>query len=596
MARANMLLERYQRPIRHLGACAAGGLLLAAPFALEQSFEHAEITDTIAGTPATVSYTHNSGSQLDLGIGGRVYAPTAQEHGIGLSIEAKDVPMSGEGSFYSLLSSGTLARYAGLYKDPQQALEGAASQLGHQRSEEFKKSERLYGPLFAGGLVVGDILYWVYRRERPGMSTKTARLIGAGSLAAAAVGSLTMPVHEFNQWTTNNPAVTDVRLPLSKLQGTPLEDVTVSNKLLQYGIDDGVDKVRVLLRRQSERREAFIATASSDLERQAPKIHMPTEDETPVLVGSDMHDNEAMTKIATQTVDMINELYGSDVLKLMVSTGDQGYGSSPEKQYIDAQAEIAEQVIVSPGNHDTDIAEQEMDDAGDIRIKDEPVTVDDLTIAGGEDPLVTPFGSPTEVRHPSEDDVNVEAAFGEKLYEQASEQEVHIVAPHEGYAAGSFMGMEQVSQTSLTEWFNQRGSNTIPWEDGVRDLPTSLLVYGHWHRMIAPRVVWNDDGSWTLVMELNTMGGAIGDPTISHFSTPNDAPGQTASFPIIYFSKQTGLVTGYQMYTFEKGGKAIIGNYIAVGTQDVVNGMQEEAIKNKHDPGRQSNADGTIKR
>jgi hypothetical protein len=277
-----------------------------------------------------------------------------------------------------------------------------------------------------------------------------------------------------------------------------------------------------------------------------------------------MHDNEAMTELAAATVTQFNERFGDGTLKLLVSAGDMGYGSSLEKRYIDAQAKIADTVVVSPGNHETAIAEQEIDDAGMLRIKDEPVTAEGITVAGGEDPLVTPFGGETTPRTDTGDE-NLEAEFGAYLYDQAIEEKPDVVAPHEGYAAGSFIGLENVTKSLMTEWFEQRGSSVIPWEDGVRDLPTGLLVYGHWHRIIQPRTVWNSDGTWTEVMELNTMGGAIGSPTINHFSTPNDAPGQTASFPIIYMNTETGLVTGYQMYTFEDGGKATISPFVSVG-------------------------------
>jgi hypothetical protein len=120
----------------------------------------------------------------------------------------------------------------------------------------------------------------------------------------------------------------------------------------------------------------------------------------------------------------------------------------------------------------------------------------------------------------------------------------------------------------MTAFLDQRGSNTVFWDDGVRDLPTSAIFYGHWHRSIEPRVVWNSDGSWTLVMELNTSGGAIASPTLNHFSTPWSQPQQTAAFPVVFKDTDSGLVTGYQLYTFGTDGSVVVAPRVDIGTPD----------------------------
>jgi hypothetical protein len=79
-------------------------------------------------------------------------------------------------------------------------------------------------------------------------------------------------------------------------------------------------------------------------------------------------------------------------------------------------------------------------------------------------------------------------------------------------------------------------------------------------------VVWNSDGTWTLVMELNTSGGAIASPTLNHFSTPWSPPQQTASFPVVFLNADSGLVTGYQIYTFGTDGKVTVEPRVEVGS------------------------------
>lgn len=106
-------------------------------------------------------------------------------------------------------------------------------------------------------------------------------------------------------------------------------------------------------------------------------------------------------------------------------------------------------------------------------------------------------------------------------------------------------------------------------DDGVRDLPASAVLYGHWHRDVDPRVVWNSDGTWTLVMELNTSGGAIATPTVGHFSTPWSKPQQEASFPVLYLDRESGLVTGYQIYRFATDGTTTVDPRVDVGNPAV---------------------------
>jgi hypothetical protein len=96
-------------------------------------------------------------------------------------------------------------------------------------------------------------------------------------------------------------------------------------------------------------------------------------------------------------------------------------------------------------------------------------------------------------------------------------------------------------------------------------LPVGAVFYGHWHRSFEPRVVWNSDGTWTLVMELDTSGCAVDTPTLNHFSTPRSRHQQEASFPVVFWDRGSGLVTGYQLYRFETDGTATVEPRVDVG-------------------------------
>jgi len=138
------------------------------------------------------------------------------------------------------------------------------------------------------------------------------------------------------------------------------------------------------------------------------------------------------------------------------------------------------------------------------------------------------------------------------------------VLVHEAYAAEAFLGVESVNDVLRTDVVS---ATTPPLDgaDGIDDVPAGAVFYGHWHRSIEPRVVWNSDGTWTLVMELDTTGGAVDTPTINNFSTPWTKPQQEASFPIIFLDEETRLVTGYQIFRFETDGSAVVEPRVDIG-------------------------------
>jgi len=137
----------------------------------------------------------------------------------------------------------------------------------------------------------------------------------------------------------------------------------------------------------------------------------------------------------------------------------------------------------------------------------------------------------------------------------------------------------------MTEFLDRRGAPTEPIEDDdVRDLPAAAVFYGHWHRSILPRVVWNSDGTWTLVMELDTSGGAVDTPTIGHFSTPWTPPRQEASFPVVFLDDRTHLVTGYQLYSFRVDGSVSVLPRVEVGDRNLLSSPLPDRVESVGTP------------
>ena len=265
---------------------------------------------------------------------------------------------------------------------------------------------------------------------------------------------------------------------------------------------------------------------------------------------------------------LLNQTYeeqGHPPIDLVLFAGDNGYRISWDATAIKAQGDIGDGAPEATvlGNHDGDKPTVDQLHAGKIAIINKLFEIAGIRIVGVGDPQETIFGDATYLRDGKPDTaanaIAEETDAGKKLYDMAREAgNMPIGVVHEGSAAQATLGFQARSRTEaqeiLTKWFSDKNTTSAP----IGDLPFSLLVYGHWHRIIEPKVVQNSDGTKTLVMELNTMGGAAGDNKLDNFHTQIGGLAQTASFPIVFQDKNTGLVTGYQMLTFETSGKVTI--------------------------------------
>jgi hypothetical protein len=81
-------------------------------------------------------------------------------------------------------------------------------------------------------------------------------------------------------------------------------------------------------------------------------------------------------------------------------------------------------------------------------------------------------------------------------------------------------------------------------------------------------VAGNSDGTWTVVMELGTAGGASPQLSLSHFSTPQTIPGKEASAAIMIVNNKSQLVTDIQAVTTSRSGEVRAGTRHRVGSPD----------------------------
>ena len=446
-----------------------------------------------------------------------------------------------------------LELYTGLFHDPGPAVATYVDLLLGAVLHEFLLAELVLA--LVGGLAWSATTALRHRRPAPRETRPRTRT--AVAVAIAVVASSTLSVIQLRSAGLGATEASG-RYPLTVLDGTLAEGSSTNSPLLRVLLGGAVPKAQTLLRRQEERARDYRTTALAALTEQATLMAGPRTGETAVLMQSDMHCSTTMIRLQAEVTRTLRSRFGDEVPALMAITGDlTTNGTAAEGGCIRDEAAIMEggAVAAVTGNHESELSADQMRAAGMTVLDGSTTEVAGVTVLGDGDPSRSELFGSTALRGDES-----EADLGSRLYEQAREDHPALVLVHEAYAAEAFIGT-----TGMTDFLDARDSATTPHDDGVRDLPAGALFYGHWHRSIEPRVVWNDDGTWTLVMELDTSGGAIDTPTIGHFSTPWSRPQQEASFPVVFLDDDSGLVTGYQLYRFATDGTATVLPRVDIG-------------------------------
>ncbi len=567
-ARARLRAGATSRPALVLGrflcAVAVAGVLLS-PLAVSRAVARTQVHELVGITPTTFSLTTAGRSEVRLGIAGTLFLPLARGPlGVVATVDGPADPEVGGADLASYVTPRMLEIYTGLFHDPKPAIEGYLTLLQRELRQQLLLSWLLYAgtggtALFALSLIV-----------RPGrlqvQDLPRARVLAAGAVVLATSTTLAVVGLRPHEPGTEDAGFFD----LPALDGTVVAGATTDSPVLQLALGGAVPKVQSLVERQERRKDDYDATASRSLEDQADAVAGPREGELAVLMQSDMHCNATMIELQKQVADRLRSTYGEGVPALMAITGDlTTNGTAAEGGCIAKEAAIAGEAPVAAvtGNHESDVSATQMKDSGMTVLDGSTVEVGGVKVLGDGDPNRSELFGATRLRGDESED-----QLGARLFDEAGNDRPDLVLVHEAYAAQAFVGVD-----GMTAFLDGRGSPTRPAEDGVRDLPASAVFYGHWHRSTEPRVVWNSDGTWTLVMELDTSGGAIADPTLGNFSTPWSRPQQEASFPVVFLDEASRLVTGYQIYSFATDGTVTVAPRVDVGAQPSIDVPAESA-------------------
>jgi hypothetical protein len=549
--------------VARLAARLAISLLIAAvvvaPLAVEHGIEHAQVHDAVGVAPATLTLSGNSTSELRLGLLGSFVAPFSKGRlGISATIDRPPSTSPG-GDVAAYFSPQMLEIYSALFHDPSRALDGYADSMARDLRHQILVDELLYTAIGGSALF---LISWLLLPSIGAIPRTHGLRLTAAAIAVALVATGATAFVHFKQW-EDRTAITQPTYPLPSLDGTRAEGIVTDSPLLRLAIEQAIPKVNTLIARQEHQTNTFIDTASAGLDAEADLMQGPRSDERAIMMQSDMHCSTSMIRLQKQTVQMLDERFGEGTVSALAITGDlTTNGTAAEESCIRDEADISDgaPVVAVTGNHESEISADQMRDAGMTVLDGKAEQVADTTFLGANDPARTEMFGGTFLRGDE-----TEESVGQDLFTTATDAHPGMVLMHEAYAAQAFVGGDT---TDMRAFMDQPESRNQYVDDGVRDLPASAVFYGHWHRDVAPRVVWNSDGSWTLVMELNTSGGAIATPTLNHFSTPWSPPQQVASFPLIFTSRDTGLVTGYQLYTFGTDGRVTVSPRVDIGAPD----------------------------
>ena len=553
-------MGRVRAVIRRWLVCTALAAVLGLPVAAAWAVTHTSVQQLIGTTPTTFTLSTQGQSELRLGIAGTIFVPRAVgPFGVVATVEGPGDPGAGDGDLANYVRPEMLQLYTGIFHDPGPAIDQYVGLVQAELQEQLLRAVLVV--TLGGGLLLLGLSYLLPLQR---VARRRDRLrVGVAAVLALATTTSVGAVQVLGSDGHTGP--TEGVYALGVLDGTLASGATTDSPVIRAVTGGALAKAQVLVTRQEKAEAKYRASAQEDLQAQRLLMTGPGEGETAVIMQSDMHCNTTMIRLQTAVVELLREEHGEGVPALMGITGDlTTNGTAAEGTCIRNEREIMGDgpVAVVTGNHESDVSAQQMADVGMTVLGGSTEEIAGVRVLGDGDPSRSELFGASRLRG-EEGQADVGARLREEAAGADPEDRPDLVLVHEAYAAQAFLDVESVNALLAA---NDVSPTLAPFDDGVPDVPAGAVFYGHWHRSIEPRVIWNSDGTWTLLMELDTTGGAVDTPTINNFSTPWSKPQQEASFPVIFLDDETRMVTGYQIYRFETDGTAVVEPRVDIGT------------------------------
>lgn len=576
------------------GQCALAGALLVGPTVAVETAFRSQVEDSLGPFPISTSLRLGE-TRLSLLPQDNLYLDKSR-FGFGLNVRLDGLPRgqaNESGILSSALSPSAIQIYSGFINEPTQAAKGYTQALSSEIKDNLWKSEAI--AISSTWLITAAGVGLTAKRRRkiqiaqtrigekassapPNESTdpegprlqlksnsqpdkpsgrekrkfnkNLAGLVAAAAIVGPSTAAADIGIHSVTQESASH------NYELTSLKAAGLDNAYTDSRPIQKLASSIPTYYERFQQRNQTAITEFRNYAEQSLAENAENLAAPKSGEIVIAIASDLHSSKAMQNVISDTIKTYNNKYGEGTIKLLAMSGDQSYGTAAERPLVVSQGQLADgqPVAALTGNHGSEITQEQLQEGGVNLLEGETIELGGVALLGATDPEFTKLFGETVPRN--EDNLS-HAQTGQALYEQALEDRPSVTLLHEGYGAGGFLGLQNVNKQKMKEWFEQGNSSVVPETDNVRNLPTDLLFYGHWHEGNYYRVVKNDDGSHSLVVQLGTAGGAISKPRLGRFSAPFTPPGKEATFAFIFLDTNNDLqVSGYQDISYSTSGQA----------------------------------------
>ncbi len=534
--------------------------VVVAPVAAERAIERARFEDHLGAFPVEVSLAHNGLSSLDTGLMGTVYWRRTGAAGFGAALRSTGPPEAG-GTLSSYVTPTFLKANAAFLDQPEEVARVYGAELRDQLVGSFLRSE-----VVAAG-VGGVLLLVIFRGAAPPvprrLASDGARWSWRLGYVVTAIGvSSLVALSSFGRW--EGSAGTETTYPL------PGRDALSFSSPQAREIAEQIEPFIVKNSQRIEERSAAYeraAQASAALVLPAHEAGLaPRAGERVVLAEADPQGSQVATRVRTSLYPLLEEVLGQDVVAMRTIAGDvTSNGTLAERSFVRSETEASGDVplVAVKGDHDSAVTVEQLRETG-AQVPDlELLTVGPLRVTGAADPASKALFGGISVN----DSGTTETELGQELRtlvddELGEGESVHVLV-HQPRTAAGYLGVGSTSELAGTP-----GHETVPYDDGVPDVPPGTVTIGHLHDADGPWVVWNTDGdevTWTVVSQLGTAGGVEERPTFNRFSTPFSVPLKDVSVRLNYVNPDTGLQTGYASIVVDTDGVVTVEDRVDVG-------------------------------
>lgn len=539
--------------------------LVCLPVATVWALQHASFEDRLGAFPVVVSLAHDGRTTIDTGILGKIYWERTGPGGFGADIRSTGPPEAG-GTLSSYVTPEFLQVNASFVEEPGVVAQTYGEELRDQVVGELVRLEALVA------VVVGGLLTLAFRGRAPAYLRRLGSLrrrvgVVAVLLASGTALSTVIAVQVFQAWSDRDEEVTSYPMPgVDDVSFSSPQTVEVARQVQPF-----IEKNETRIAADAQAyQEAVAASFEAELPLHATDL-AAREGERIVLAEADPQGSLVGTRVRKAMYPLLEEALGEDTIAVRTISGDiSSNGTVAEKGFVRGESEASPDIptVAVKGDHDSETTVDQLRDDGVEMVDLGTVDVDGLTLTGAADPAFKQLfgGLITNDSGVDEDDLGVE--LREYVDGEVDAGTPLVVLLHQPRAVAGYLGI-----TGTSELSRSLGHETVPWDDGIDDVPPGLVDYGHLHDVGGPWVVWNtgdpDDPdaevTWTVVSQLGTSGGVLETPTFNRFSTPFSVPLKKVGLQLQYVDEDSGLQTGYAQIDVSVDGQVTIADRVDVG-------------------------------